>query len=320
MDSKPKCLFILGPTASGKTDLAIDIAKQIPAKLISVDSALIYRDMNIGTAKPDSETLAAYPHDLVDIIDPDQSYSVARFIEDAKVSIEAAIADEKLPILVGGTMLYFKGLIDGLSDLPEADLAVRQKIEAMAADTGWPTVHAELQRLDPEAAERIDPNHSQRISRALEICYSSGSTLTELLAKSKGEKYASITDKYDLRQIGLSVTDRSVLHQRINGRFEAMMDEGFIDEVQALREKYSISIEHASMRCVGYRQVWQYLEGEIDKEEMISRAQAATRQLAKRQFTWMRNWDDLNYLPVTWSQEVQNTDDYLLNESLNFLK
>ena len=320
MDAKPKCLFILGPTASGKTDLAIDIAKQLPSRLISVDSALIYRDMDIGTAKPDVETLKAYPHDLVNIIDPDQNYSVARFIEDAKRSIEEAIAEQRLPILVGGTMLYFKGLIDGLSDLPEADLAVRKKIEEMAVEKGWPALHAELANLDPKAAERIDPNHSQRISRALEVCYSSGSSLTELLSKSKGEKYSSITEKYDVRQIGLSVDDRSLLHQRINQRFEIMLDEGFIDEVKMLRDKYSINLDHASMRCVGYRQVWQYLEGDFDREEMISRAQAATRQLAKRQFTWMRSWSDLNLLPVSWSQEVPSKGNTLLNDSLNYLK
>ena len=319
MPSKPKCLFILGPTASGKTDLAIDIASQIPARIISVDSALVYRDMNIGTAKPDEQTLKQYPHDLVDIIDPEQKYSVARFIADAKASINLALDEGRLPILVGGTMLYFKGLIDGLSDLPEADLEQRQEIENMAAARGWPAMHRELERLDPEAAARIDPHHSQRIGRALEVCLSSGSSMTELLAKPSSKGLDSIVDDFDLRQIALQVSDRSALHERINYRFELMLENGFIEEVEALRENYDLSLDHASMRCVGYRQVWQYLEGEFDRREMILRGQAATRQLAKRQFTWMRNWKGLNLLPVDWSTEDDSQKLRLLKDSLNCL-
>ena len=319
MASKPKCLFILGPTASGKTDLAIDIAKEIPARIISVDSALIYRDMNIGSAKPDADTLTQYPHDLVDIINPDEPYSVARFIDDAKQAIKLAASEDKLPILVGGTMLYFKGLLDGLSDLPEADFEQRQKIEAMAVEKGWPAMHAQLAELDPQAAAQIDPNHSQRICRALEVCLSSGSTMTELLAKPSTKGYLPITEDYDVRQIGLDVVDRGQLHERINYRFELMLEQGFIQEVESLRNKYDLSLDHASMRCVGYRQVWQYLQGEFDKDEMIARGQAATRQLAKRQFTWMRSWQNLNLLPVSWSDLEVNSNQKLLKESLNCL-
>lgn len=317
--NKPKCLFILGPTASGKTDLAIDLADQMDARLISVDSALIYRNMNIGTAKPEAELLKKYPHDLVDIIEPDENYSVARFIDDAKVAINKAVAENKLPILVGGTMLYFKGLIDGLSDLPEADLDERRKIEAKAKDLGWPAMHAELARLDPKAAARIDTNHSQRICRALEICYSTGSTMSELLAKPSTKGYLPIGDQFDIRQIGLEVADRSALHNRINYRFELMLESGFIEEVEELRKKYSLTAEHASMRCVGYRQVWQYLDSEFDRDELVLRGQAATRQLAKRQLTWMRNWPNLNLLPVHWSEKSTTSDTDLIQVSLNCL-
>ncbi len=317
--SKPKCLFILGPTASGKTDLAIDLADRINSRLISVDSALIYRHMNIGTAKPEADLLKKYPHDLVDIIEPNQKYSVARFIEDAKVAMNQAVVDNKLPILVGGTMLYFKALIDGLSDLPEADFKERKKIEAKAKDLGWPAMHAELAKLDPEAAVRININHSQRICRALEVCYSTGLTMTELLAKPSVKGYQPIGDHFDIRQIGLEVTDRSALHHRINYRFELMLESGFIEEVEELRKNHTLTIEDASMRCVGYRQVWQFLEGDFDRDELVLKGQAATRQLAKRQLTWMRNWPDLNLLPVRWSEKsvAPNTD--LIQASLNCL-
>lgn len=317
--NKPKCLFILGPTASGKTDLAIDLANRMDARLISVDSALIYRDMNIGTAKPEPELLKQYPHDLVDIIEPNENYSVARFIDDAKVAMKEAVAENKLPILVGGTMLYFKGLLDGLSDLPEANMDERKRIEAKANELGWPAMHTELAKLDPEAAARIDSNHSQRIGRALEICYSTGATMSELLAKPSTKGYLPIGDQFDVRQIGLEVADRSALHNRINYRFELMLEAGFIEEVEVLRKKYSLTPEHASMRCVGYRQAWQYLDGDFDREELVLRGQAATRQLAKRQLTWMRNWPDLNLLPVHWSEKSATSDTDLIQASLNCL-
>ena len=316
---KPKCLFILGPTASGKTDLAMRVADQIDSRLISVDSALIYRDMNIGTAKPTSEELLQYPHDLVDIIDPTENYSVARFIEDAKANIEKAVAENKLPILVGGTMLYFKGLIDGLSDIPEADMEQRQAIELEAAELGWPAMHAQLAVLDPVAAARIDPNHSQRIGRALEICRSTGLTMTELLERSSSKGYTSLGENYDLYQIGLDPRNRADLHSRINHRFELMLDSGFVQEVEKLREEYPLTLDHASMRCVGYRQVWQYLDGEFDRDELVLRGQAATRQLAKRQLTWMRKWPNLNLLPVEWSHQNVTPNIDLTLATLNCL-
>jgi tRNA dimethylallyltransferase len=316
---KPKCLFILGPTASGKTDLAMGIADQVNARLISVDSALIYRDMNIGTAKPTAAELGSYPHDLVNIIDPHETYSVARFIDDAKQAIQGAVAENKLPILVGGTMLYFKGLIDGLSDIPEADLIERQKIEHEAEQMGWPAMHTELQQLDPEAAANIDPNHSQRIGRALEICRSTGMTLTELLQRPSSRGYTPLGEDYELCQVGLNPHDRSDLHSRINLRFEQMLQNGFIEEVEQLRDKYPLTLAHASMRCVGYRQVWQHLEGEFDREELILRGQAATRQLAKRQLTWMRKWPNLNALAAPYSPSKVSSKLDLVEVTLNCL-
>ena len=318
--SKPKCLFILGPTASGKTDLAISIAERMDARLISVDSALIYRHMNIGTAKPSQQELQKYPHDLVDIIEPDENYSVARFITDAKTFIEKAVSEKKLPILVGGTMLYFKGLIDGLSDVPEANLQERQKIEAEAAELGWPLLHAELAELDPVAAARIDPMHSQRICRALEICRTTGLTMTELLERPSTKGYTPLSESYDLRQIGLDPIDRGELHSRINQRFETMLDSGFIEELQQLRARYALNLDNASMRCVGYRQAWQYLDGDFDREELILRGQAATRQLAKRQLTWMRKWPNLNLLPIGYSNKNLSSNTELTQAALNCLE
>jgi tRNA dimethylallyltransferase len=317
--SKTKVLLILGPTASGKTDLAMQVADQVDARLISVDSALIYRDMNIGTAKPSELELRQYPHDLVDIIDPTESFSVAQFIDRAKDSIEQAVSENKLPVLVGGTMLYFKGLIEGLSDVPEADLAERAKIEAEAKEQGWPAMHAQLAELDPDSAARIDPNHSHRIGRALEVCRSSGLTMTELLDRPSSRGYRPLTENYDLYQIGLNPSDRADLHKRIDARFEQMLQAGFIEEVEELKAKYPLTAEHASMRCVGYRQAWQYLEQDFDKLELVERGQAATRQLAKRQLTWMRKWPDLNLLSVDYNQEKSRTNAELTQATLNCL-
>lgn len=316
---KPKVLMILGPTASGKTDLAMAIADELDARLISVDSALVYRDMNIGTAKPSEQELHQYPHDLVDIIDPTESFSVAQFIDHAKNSIEQAVGENKLPILVGGTMLYFKGLIEGLSDIPEANLDEREQIESEARELGWPAMHAKLAELDPESAARIDPNHSQRISRALEVCRSTGLTMTELLERPSSKGYTALNENYDLYQVGLNPIDRADLHKRIDRRFELMLQAGFIEEVEMLRAKYPLTLEHASMRCVGYRQAWQYLEGEFDRSELVLRGQAATRQLAKRQLTWMRKWPDLNLLSVDYKAKTASTNAELTQATLNCL-
>lgn len=317
--TKAKVLLIMGPTASGKTDLAMRVADQIDSQLISVDSAMIYRHMNIGTAKPSFDELNQYPHDLVDIIDPTEKYSVARFIDDAKLAIDNAVKQNKLPVLVGGTMLYFKSLIEGLSDIPEADFEERQRIENEAEKLGWPAMHAELARLDSAAAARIDPNHSQRICRALEICRSSGLTMTELLERPSSKGYTPLDHDYQLCQIGLEPMNRLQLHERINIRFEQMLDSGFIEEVEQLKDKYSLTLEHASMRCVGYRQVWQYLDGEFGREELVERGQAATRQLAKRQLTWLRKWQNLNRFSVDYSSGNDGTNTELTLSTLNCL-
>lgn len=288
---KPLALFLMGPTASGKTDLAIRLYQHLPVEIISVDSALIYREMDIGTAKPSAEELAAAPHRLIDIRDPAESYSVANFREDALREMAEITAKGKIPLLVGGTMLYYKGLMDGLSPLPSADPAVRAEIEAKAAQLGWVALHHDLMKCDPASAQRINPNDSQRISRALEVFYLSGKTMTELTAQ-QGEALP-----YDILQFAIAPADRSVLHQRIEQRFHKMIALGFEQEVRALFERGDLHADLPSIRCVGYRQMWEYLAGEISLDEAIFKGICATRQLAKRQITWLRGWtSELNWL------------------------
>jgi tRNA dimethylallyltransferase len=278
----------MGPTASGKTGVALDLVKKFPFEIISVDSALVYRDMNIGTAKPDAATLARAPHHLIDIIPPSESYSAARFREDALLKIAEIIQRKKNPLLVGGTMLYFKALQQGLSELPVADEEIRQEIEKIAAQKGWPHLHQELAKVDAETANRLNPNDSQRIQRALEIYYVSGTPMSELINQKPESSFP-----YRAIKIALLPSDRSVLHERIAVRFKQMLERGFVDEVIALRKKYSLNPDLPSMRCVGYRQVWQYLEKEFDEKSLLEKGIAATRQLAKRQLTWLRAMDDL---------------------------
>ena len=284
MNKLPPAIFVMGPTASGKTAVAMKLAERFPVELISVDSAQVFVDMNIGTAKPDAATLAAYPHRLIDLITPEENYSAARFYEDALAEMAEITAAGKVPLLVGGTMLYFRALLQGLAELPKADASLRAELDADAEKLGWPALHARLAMLDPATAERLHPTDSQRIQRALEICLLSGRPMSELLAESQ-----STQPPYEILQIALLPSDRSVLHKRIERRFDEMLLAGLYDEVAMLREKYRLSLDLPSMRCVGYRQVWEAQEGLYRRPEMRDRGVFATRQLAKRQLTWLGN-------------------------------
>jgi tRNA dimethylallyltransferase len=281
-------IFIMGPTASGKTGAAVDCYSKLPVEIISVDSALVFKDMNIGTAKPDAATLASAPHYLIDIIPPTEAYSAANFRTDALRLMADITACGKIPLLVGGTMLYFKALEGGLSGLPEAAQEVRAKLDAEAAQIGWPAMHSKLASIDPETSARLMPNDMQRIQRALEVYEITGETMSSLFAKQTSE-----TLPYKLLKIALVPSDRKVLHARIAARFEQMLKDGFVDEVRALIAKYpSLTPESTSMRCVGYRQALEHLSGQYDLAELRDRGIFATRQLAKRQLTWLRGMDD----------------------------
>jgi tRNA dimethylallyltransferase len=287
---RPKVIFLMGPTASGKTALAIEMAMQHNCEIISVDSALIYRDMDIGSAKPSAQELAMAPHKLIDILDPSESYSAADFRRDALTAIEDIIGRGKTPLLVGGTMMYFKALLEGLSPLPSADEYIRQQILAQAHTDGWEALHQELCRIDPVAGDRIHPNDPQRLSRALEVYRISGKTMTELTQT----KSAALP--YDVVQFAIAPSDRKLLHELIAKRFNIMLEQGFIEEVARLKARGDLHLELPSMRCVGYRQCWQYLDNEFDHATMVEKSTAATRQLAKRQLTWLRSWPDLLWL------------------------
>lgn len=290
-------ISIMGPTASGKTDLAMQLADEINGELISVDSALIYKDMDIGTAKPTAEELAQYPHRLISFLDPLESYSAADFRTDALKEIERAYALGKTPILVGGTMMYFKSLVEGISQLPEADANVRQDIEALAAKEGWQGVHDRLAQVDPDSAKRIHPNDPQRTNRAYEVFLLTGKTMTELMNAPK----QSIP--YPIKQFAFMCEDKSLLHQRIEQRFHIMLEQGFEQEVRRLFERGDLHLDLPSMRCVGYRQMWEYLEGKLDYDEMVYRGIVATRQLAKRQLTWLKSWSDMSVLEIGKGKE-----------------
>ena len=276
-------IFLMGPTASGKTALAFEIARRFPVDIVSVDSAQVFVDMNIGTAKPDAETLARFPHRLIDLITPEQRYSAARFRDDALREMAAITAAGRVPLLVGGTMLYFKALREGLAELPQADADLRAGIDREAAEHGWPALHAELARLDPATAARLATNDAQRIQRALEVVRISGRPMAESLAN---QKTAPLP--YRTLSLALAPADRGVLHARIAERFDAMLAAGLIGEVETLRGKYRLNADLPSMRCVGYRQVWAMLEGAMPRSELRDRGVFATRQFAKRQLTWLR--------------------------------
>lgn len=284
----PPAIFIMGPTASGKTGLAVELCQHLPVELISVDSALVFKDMDIGTAKPDASILARAPHHLIDLIPPTEVYSAATFRNDALKLMAEITARGRIPLLVGGTMLYFKALQGGLSQLPEADPNVRQKLDAQAAQIGWPAMHDKLAEIDPETATRLEPADAQRVQRALEVYEISGKTMTELHQSSMSDKLP-----YQLLKIALIPSDRSVLHDRIAIRFDDMLKQGFVDEVKRLLLKYpSLNADMPSMRCVGYRQALEHLAGNYDVAELRDRGIFATRQLAKRQLTWLRGMDD----------------------------
>lgn len=292
---KPKIYCLFGPTASGKSELALNMAAEMTGVIISVDSAMVYRGMNIGTAKPGAEVLKEYPHALINIRDPWQSYSAADFCDDVTCEIEKSLQAKRIPLLVGGTMLYFHALQNGLSELPNADPTIRAVIETEAKEKGWETLHQELTQIDPKAAERIHVNDPQRIQRALEVYRITGESMSTLWEQSK----PTLDDRYEFINIALVPSERSELHQRIAVRFDTMLENGLIDEVKLLMENPKIHRDLPAMRSVGYRQVWDYLSGDYDQETLREKGIVATRRLAKRQLTWLRHWrlpvEELNY-------------------------
>ena len=283
-------IAIMGPTASGKTGLALDIAAKVESEVISVDSALVYKGMDIGTAKPTQEEQAGVVHHLIDIIDPAQSYSVSQFVNDTNALIGDILARGKVPILAGGTMMYFNALINGISPLPKSDEKVRDEITQQAQRLGWSKLHDELRGVDPISGERVHPNDPQRITRALEVYRSTGKTLTHW-QQQEGEKCP-----YNIAQFAIAPADRAVLHERIATRFDLMLEQGFENEVVKLYERSDLHEDLPSIRSVGYRQMWQYLDGQLSYAEMRERGIIATRQLAKRQLTWLRGWEQVTWL------------------------
>jgi len=300
-------VFVLaGPTGAGKTQWALRLAQSAPVEIVSVDSALVYRGLDIGTAKPGAELRARTPHHLIDICEPTESYSAGRFVTDALASIREIHARRRVPLLVGGTMLYLHALLHGLAVLPQAAPELRAQLDARAARLGWPALHEELERLDPDAAARIAPNDSQRIQRALEVCYTTGRPISQL----QRDTVSPLAD-WPLRYWILAPRERRVLHERIERRFAGMMDAGFLGEVAGLKARGDLTRRHPSMRAVGYRQLWAYLEGAYSLEEAVVRGVAATRQLAKRQLTWMRSerlgrWIDADEPQLSWNQDISH--------------
>lgn len=289
----------MGPTASGKTDLAIQLCQHLNTEVISVDSALVYKGMDIGSAKPNAQELALAPHRLIDLIDPADSYSAADFRRDALDNIAQLHSQGKIPLLVGGTMMYFKALLEGLSPLPNADQAIRAQLEIEAQEKGWPAMHKTLSNVDPVAASKINENDSQRINRALEVYRLTGKPMSEL-QKVKAEPLP-----FDVLQFAIAPSDRAVLHQRIEKRFKIMLDMGFEKEVMTLYQRKDLHPDLPSIRCVGYRQMWDYLAGECDYDEMVFKGIAATRQLAKRQLTWLRGWQNITWLESGDEENLQ---------------
>lgn len=322
---RPTVIFLMGPTASGKTDLAIALRQHLPVELISVDSALVYRGMDIGSAKPTAEELAAAPHKLIDIRDPSEPYSAADFCADAEREIAAIHAQGKIPLLVGGTMLYFKALLDGLADMPEADLEIRAQIERDAQEFGWPYVHQQLAEVDPKIAVEIHPNHSQRVSRALEVYRASGKTMSELRAAQGQARGEPFSERFNLIQIAIAPHVRALLHERIGVRFAKMITAGLLDEVKALYDRGDLHADLPAIRAVGYRQVWDFIEGRLSHDEMLERGIIATRQLAKRQFTWLRGWQkypnsELNWLYTDSDSGISLSKEEIVRCALNFIQ
>lgn len=324
--ARPPAIFLMGPTASGKTDMAIELCRQLPCEIISVDSALIYRGMDIGTAKPTLQELAQAPHRLIDICDPGETYSAADFRRDALAAMVDITARGRIPLLVGGTMMYFKALLQGMSGLPAANPALREQIEQEAADQGWQHLHGELLEKDPEAARLIHPNNRQRLTRAIEVIRLTGKPISSFWQAGPESELeqddADIKDytyftrwqadestdlPYTVFQFALVPVERSVLHHRIEKRFLAMLEAGFLDEVRALMARGDLGPDLPSMRCVGYRQAWEYLSGDSDYDAFVARGVAATRQLAKRQLTWLRKWRDVYLLNTPDPRPVLET-------------
>lgn len=302
MSKLPPAIFLMGPTASGKTAVAVELVGQLPLEIISVDSALVFRDMDIGTAKPDAATLARAPHHLINIVDPSGAYSAAAFRHDALRLMHEITARGRVPLLVGGTMLYFKALREGLSDLPSSDPETRTALDAEIAAHGIEWLHGELAKVDAATAARLKPTDTQRVQRAMEIYRISGKPMSALIAQQQGTELP-----FNILPIALVPSDRAVLHQRITTRFKSMLEQGLLDELKMLRNKYPLQRDMTSMRCVGYRQAWEYLEGEITEDELLDKGIAATRQLAKRQLTWLRSMPDnieLDCLAHALAQQV----------------
>lgn len=289
-------LCLMGPTAAGKTDIAVELTQHLPCDIVSVDSALVYRGLDIGTAKPTADILKIAPHRLIDIRDPADPYSVGQFYVDAQREIQLILKQNRIPLLVGGTMMYFNALQRGISELPSANSEIRAQISSQAEKIGWENLHAELTKIDATAAARIHPNDSQRIQRALEVFYLTGVTLTQLY-----EKQSFMTIEWPMLNLAVGPSDRNILHQRIEQRFMQLLERGFIEEVEHLRARGDLDLDTPSMRAVGYRQVWEYLDNSLTKQEMIEQGIAATRQLAKRQLTWLRNWQDINWFDTQMS-------------------
>ena len=307
--NKPNVICLMGPTASGKTALAIDLLQQHPFQIVSVDSAQIYKQMDIGTGKPDKATLALAPHRLIDFIDPAVPYSASQFRNDAFREIEEILEVGDTPLLVGGTMLYFRVLRDSLAQMPEANPEVRAEIEKLASEQGWIAVHKQLEAVDPVAAARIHPNDPQRLQRALEVYRVSGQNMTSLHAEMQMRQEAELP--YNLHFFAIQPDDRGVLHSDIQRRFLQMLEEGLVEEVQALHCRGDLNHQLPSIKSVGYRQVWQYLDGEIDYDAMVEKSIIATRQLAKRQLTWLRSWPSLQSLRDSSTQSVHHVLKYM---------
>jgi len=299
----------MGPTASGKTAVAMRLARELPCEIISVDSAQVYKGMDIGTAKPGAALLNEAPHHLIDVIEPHETYSAARFRDDALALMREITERDRIPLLVGGTMLYFQALTEGLNELPEADPMIRLMIETMAGEQGWPALHARLARVDPETAARLEPNDAQRIQRALEVYYLTNKPLSELLKKPKYVYFP-----YSPIRVSLVPGDREVLHARIARRFEAMLEAGLVAELKTLREEYALEAGMPSMRCVGYRQAWDHLEGRIDAAALREQGIAATRQLAKRQLTWLRAMEGITEFDCLTEDVADLVLEYLRRE------
>ncbi|HEY7987487.1 MAG TPA: tRNA (adenosine(37)-N6)-dimethylallyltransferase MiaA [Methylophilaceae bacterium] len=301
-------IFLMGPTASGKTGLAVELAQHFPIELISVDSALVYQGMDIGTAKPDAATLKRAPHHLIDLILPTQSYSAAQFRDDSLRLIQDIHARNKIPFFIGGTMLYFNTLQHGMNALPEADAAIRKELVQRAEQLGWPTMHRELAKIDPITAQRLQPNDAQRIERALEIYTITGQPMSALLEQDNNNTF-----HYRLLKLALMPSDRGILHQRIAQRFDTMLEQGLAGEVTRLRTQYpQLTADTPSMRCVGYRQTWEHLDGKYDIATLREKGIIATRQLAKRQMTWLRGMDDTEIMDCLYSSLLDSTSNKLM--------